>query len=70
MLMTDTIDQLQSQTHCVVLSIHLNKIASSFLTFRWDDSIDSDSLFIQPHIIQSQFSHSFGFNIMGLGDLH
>ncbi len=27
-------------------------------------------LFIQPDIIQSQFSHTFGFNIMGQGDLH
>ncbi len=28
------------------------------------------TLFIQPHFIQSQFSHTFGFNIMGQGDLH
>ncbi len=30
----------------------------------------TQKLFIQPHIIQSKFSHTLRFNIMGQGDLH
>ncbi len=44
----------------------------TFIVEKASNDSDSDSeIFIQPHIIvQSQFSHILGFNIMGQGDLH
>ncbi len=38
--------------------------------FTFISDSDSQKLFIQPHIIQSKFSHTLRFNIMGQGDLH